>query len=276
MSSLFCRLTTAAVASILLVGCETVTSPKPTPPVLSFTAADRPEFVVAYYPYGVCMPRHLAAPIPNYTNWTNGRMVRDLRRMQETGFSMVFVCLDSDRANDEFGLERSLQFLTEAERLGGPKVALLIGPGETPLRRDVMARRLLRARIHVAKQAVKEAERPVVFLRPGTQMMGNSHPAIMFQTLVAKDYVWVTAGQVQGQELVRDKGHTLRQGIWAAYRRHARNIVVTWNDFQSGNFVEPNSFDSSLRLNVVKEEVRRVASAVAGIARPSAGGEAER
>jgi hypothetical protein len=257
---------------MLLVGCGTVTAPKLTPPTLSFTAANRPDFVAAYYPYGVCMPRHLAAPVPNYTNWTNGRMVRDLRRFQEVGFGTVFVCLDTDRANDEFGLERSLQFLTEAERLGGPKVALLIGPGETPLRRDVIARRLLRARIHVAKQAVKEAGRPVVFLRPGVQVMGTSHPAIMFQTLVAKEYVWVEAGQVKGQELVRDKGNTLRQSIWNAYRQRARNIVVTWNNFENGNFVEPNSFDSSLRVDIVKEEIRRVAKSVAGVAQPSTDG----
>jgi hypothetical protein len=221
------------------------------------------------------MPRHLAAPIPNYANWTNGRMVRDLRRMQQIGFSTVLVCMDTDRANDEFGLERFLQFLTEAERLGGPKVALLIGPGETPLRRDVMVRRLLKARIHVCKQAVKEAERPVIFLRKGVDVMGTSHPAIMFQTIVDSEYAWTTAGRVNGQDVVRENGNMLRTSIWNAYRSKAKNIVVVWNDFQNGNFVEPNSVDSSLCSNIVKEEVRRVAAAVAGVPSPagSVGGE---
>jgi hypothetical protein len=208
------------------------------------------------------MPRHLAAPVPNYTNWTNDRMVRDLRRFQEAGFSTVFVCLDTDRANDDFGFERTLQFIEEAENLGGPTIALLIGPGESALRRDVIARRLVRVRINGAKHFMKEAERPVVYLRPGTDVMGISHPAIMFQTIVPKEYTWVEAGRVNGRELVRDGGNTLRHGIWAAYKAKAQNIVLTWNNFQNGDFIEPNSEDSTVAFDIAKEEIQRVRAAV--------------
>lgn len=248
--------------TVLSVGCGTLSSPKETAPDIGFTAANRPTFAVAYYPYDCCVPRHLAAPIPNYNNWTNGRMVRDLRRFREIGFATVLVCISVDQINEEFAVERVLQFIGEADRLGGPKVVLLIGSGKTPLRRDVLARRLLTARIQASKQALQEDGRPLVYLRPDLDVIGESHPALMFQVMPKNEWYWAVAGTVSGQELRRDKGNVLRHSIWQGYKERRPYMVITWNDFSTGNFVEPNSFDESLASDIVQAEIRRVEDAV--------------
>jgi len=248
--------------TVLSVGCGTLPGPTAKAPDIAFTAANRPTFVVAYYPYDCCVPRHLAAPIPNYNNWTNGRMVRDLRRFKEIGFTTVLVSISADQINEEFAVERVLQFIGEADRLGGPKVVLLIGSGQTPLRRDVLARRLLTARIQVSKQALQEDGRPLVYLRPEVDVIGESHPALMFQTMPKGEWYWAVAGTVSGQELRRDGGDMLRHSIWQGYLEHRPNLVITWNDFATGNFVEPNSYDESLASDIVLAEIRRVQNAV--------------
>ncbi len=249
--------------AISLVGCGTLPSPtSEKAPEFTFTAANRPTFAVAYYPYGCCVPRHLAAPIPNYTNWTNERMVRDLRRFQEVGFSTVLVCLGADRLNEEFIVDRYLQFLSEAGRLGGPKVVLLVGPAETPLRRDVLAKRFLAARIQASKQALQEGGRPVIYLRSGVDIIGESHPALMFQVIPKDEWYWAVAGTADGQTLHRGGGKVLQHSIWQGYKEHRPFLVVTWNDFETGNFVEPNSFDEARAAEIVQAEIRRVQNAV--------------
>ena len=252
--------------AVVLSGCKSLPSrsQQPAAPELAFTATDRPVFSAAYYPYGVCMPRHLAAPIPNYNNWTASRMSRDLQRIQEAGFDEVLVCLSTDIANDKFGLSRVIEFIDETARLGGLKVALFVESGKTPLRRDLLAERLVGARVHAGVAVLQEAGRPVVFVQDGVETMGASHPAIFFHTVKKSDWFWAASGALSGDVLVREDGRLLQRSIWQAYRQKARRIAIAWNDFHSGNFVEPNSHDSDagVAMLTVRTETRRVADSV--------------
>jgi hypothetical protein len=256
-----------ALAAVLAVGCKSLPKPgrpKEVAPPIAFTAANRPVFATAYYPYGPCMRRHLAAPIPNYTNWTPGRMAKDVRRMQDAGFSEALVCLDTDMANDAFPVSRALRFVSQSGNIGGPRVAFLIGPGKTPLRRDVFAKRLVAARAHTSEQMLREGGRVVVYLRDGVDMMGESHPAILFRKATKDDWFWADSGTLSDRTLTREDGLILQHSIWQAYRVKARRILIAWNDFETGNFVEPNSHDSVANLGTltVRTEVRRVEDTV--------------
>jgi len=211
------------------------------------------------------MPRHLAAPVPNYTNWTNERMSRDLQRFNEVGFDDVLICLSTDQTNDPVILDRVLYFLSEADRLGGPKVAMLVGAGTAPLNRELLARRLLAVRIQGSRQAMQEGGRPVILLRPGTSVVGESHPALLFLTLPKDEWHWVVAGTESGKELHRDHGNVLRRSMWDGYGRRRRYLVFTWNDFGTGNFIEPNSHDGTLAMDIVKAEVRRIEDMVLAV-----------
>ena len=255
------------LAAILAVGCESLShpgKPKAEVPPVAFTAANRPVFATAYYPYGPCMRRHLAAPIPNYTNWTEGRMTRDVRRMQDAGFSEVLVCLDTDMANDAFPVNRALRFVSQSGNIGGPRVAFLIGPGKTPLRRDVFTKRLIGARAHTSEQMLREGGRIVVYLGDGVDVMGETHPAILFRKVTKEDWFWADSGTLSGRTLEREDGEILQWNIWQAYREKSRRILISWNDFETGNFVEPNSEDSvaNLATLTVRTEVRRVEDSV--------------
>lgn len=258
-----------AASFLTLTGCGTMSPPPPPPPEIRFTAANRPTFAVAYHPYGPSLPRHLAAPLPNYTNWTNERMGRDLRRFQEVGFGRVFVCLTTDQVNDGMILDRMLYFLSEADRLGGPQVAMLVGSGETPLVRDALARRLLSVRIQASRQAVQEGGRPVVYLRPGVNVVGESHPALLFQTMPKDEWHWAVSGRVVGRDLQREHGHILLRSMWEGYAKRRPVIVVTWNDFSTGDFVEPNSHDGAQVAELVQEEIKRIEDMVLAVPRGS-------
>jgi hypothetical protein len=259
-----------ASCMILSCGCGTLISspPSPPPPEIRFTAANCPVFSVAYHAYGPCMPRHLAAPIPNYSNWTNERMARDLKRFQEVGFAQVLVCLTADQANEPLVLDRVLQFLTEADRQGGPMMAMLIGPGTAPLNREALAKRLLAARIQASKLTVQEAGRPVVFIRPGVDVVGEVHPALLFQVIPKNEWHWVVAGTMEGRDFQRENGNVLRRSMWEGYSKHRNHIVFTWNDFDTGNFIEPNSHDGNLAMDIVQAEIRRVEDMVLASATP--------
>ncbi len=255
------------LSSMLLSGgCGTLSSPPaPPPPEIRFTAANRPTFAVAYHPYGASLPRHLAAPVPNYTNWTNERMARDLKRFQEVGFNEVLVCLTTDQVNDAPVLDRVFQFLTEADRQGGPKMVMLVGPGESPMNRELLARRLLAARIQASKLTVQEGGRPVVYLRPGVNVVGEAHPALLFQVIPKDEWHWPVSGTVSGREFQRENGNILRRSLWEGYGKKRRYIVLTWNDFSTGNFIEPNSHDGNLAMNIVQAEISRIEAMVLAV-----------
>jgi hypothetical protein len=285
-----------AAAALIGWGCEMIggTPPPPVP----YTASEQPVFLITYYPYRPD-GSFLAQPIPNYRSWTGERMERDLRRMSQIGLDGVLVAITPELFGDAFRRSR-LEAFVRLAGTGGPsrlpmRVSFFLEPspdgGGTSFSRDDLGGWFVTSGLRDAPGCLKIDGRPVVVVGPGVSVTGPNHPAVSFlMTDAASSAEWHwprpgapgrwalgspgaqvlvragfkgngVAGDQKTWQLPRDRGKTLQYQLWKAFERHAMTICVSsWNDFTSGDFIEPNSLDGQMAYDILALEIARARS----------------
>jgi len=281
-------------ALVALTGCKTAPLP---PPEFAPGEQYRPTVAIVYYPFGKCFGRTIAEPLPNYSSWTDGRMDRDLRRISQSGVDVVALMMPLEEIGSgedaEFVLQRYSRFLELAlnARPRPLSVMLCVESANYDAKNMQTALAWIVLPSTLAHKALFRADgKPLVVLANGMDACRERHPAIKFRRASPKGDEWLWdspsspttqlgAGNIDRQVFIRaglvasvaggqvtwkaprDKGKTLRYAFWHAYRARARFIVVSsWNDFVSGDFIEPNSLDKERTMETLTEEIARVSA----------------
>ena len=248
---------------------------------------------LCYYPYGSGLVRSLATPVPDYEGWTDERMQRDIGRMVSAGVDVVLLQLDLSGGGEEFRLERYRRFLEVVDQEAGDAkltaVFWLNSVSTSALTEFV--RWHVRRGVGALGSHYRVKGQPVVMLGHGVAASPVRHPALGLRKADVPDADW-SLGPDRGERVwVRADGRVavLRPGLapadgsrtkdkrWPLPRRNgrplwealtslaslegelpARIVVRSWNDFSSGDFVEPNSLDGKRMLRSLTEGIERL------------------
>ncbi len=259
-----------------------------------------PAIVVHYFPYGPAFSRRFFAPVPDYSGWTNERMVRDLSRMARTGIDLAVVRIDlGGFLADDYRRERFERFvaLAASSRFGdrpAPRILFeVVAPNTMVSRRgfgeflDWFVAKGLRS----FSSYYREDGRAVILLGPNLRAVAVRHPAVCFGAGEGRGGAWhwstpgaANASSVSGttgpeRRIVLSAGRlggADRRGrpVWAVPRRAGRTLraafrqalaqapamilISSWNDFERGDFIEPNSFDGDRVLTTLRDEIERM------------------
>ena len=105
-----------AVLTVVLVSCATRPQPATAPPI----------FGIHYYPYTVSGVRATATPTPNYKEWREERMRRDLERLTKIGVDVVIVSVNPEEIARQGKGAAYLRFIELAGKMpGSPKVMFM-------------------------------------------------------------------------------------------------------------------------------------------------------
>jgi hypothetical protein len=251
-----------------------------------------PTIGVTYHPFIRKMKR-LARPIPDYRGWTDERMSRDLRRMQESGVNWVIPVLDLTELN-EFAKQRLQRFIAIRNELGSqmPQITFCLESEDYREQQILAFLGWLTQPDLLGEQALLHWQGKVLLiLGKGLENCTAHHPALAFRrtTPYARQWLWeapaapdqklalspngeqvfIQAGLVDRAQSpkresivwlkARKKGKTLRNALWQAASLRAEFIcIASWNDFESGDFIEPNSLDGEHLFRTLIRETARV------------------
>jgi len=259
-------------------------------PQWSDAAGGPPALALLYYPYGPALARSLAAPLPDYLGWPDERIERDLARIAETGVDTVLLAVPDDIAGHDAMRARYEQFF---ELYRGhddwPRLVFFITPGLAAERQSASETRTLlinwlvkMARLHAG--LFRQAEgRALAVLAPELESWPVHHPALSFRYTAASRNQWqwspkrqqvfvhenvmstegvaVFAGMADGAgnwRLPRRQGRTLRDQLrQAALLRPEYICIASWNNFEDGSFIEPNTLDGYGPLVRLGQEIRK-------------------
>lgn len=257
-----------------------------------------PTIAVRYFPYGPSLERAGLTPIPDYRGWTNERMERDICRMVNAGISLIVVRIDlGEFWQDKYQRERFERFVTMASSprvSGSERVSVVFevtqrGPGAERNLRHLLDWFVDKG-IGSMQSYFQWHGRSLILLGAGTMNTTLRHPAIGFSTSGGQGSLWnweasplavsrntplpssarqlaVSAGKLEGTDargrltwsVPRRKGRTLRTALRAAFAQRPTLVLVSsWNDYEHGDFVEPNSLDGDRLLNTLKREIARL------------------
>ncbi len=255
-----------------------------------------PLIAVHYFPYSRSLIRKIASPIPDYHGWTDERMVKDLDRMGIAGISVVCVEVSSSAFSEPYRRERYAHFAALASRPGvnRPQVLFVLGAGfnAVPQLGQTFLGWFLSRRIGDFTGYYREDGRPVIGLGEGAEALTLYHPALRFRIFFGAQAEWkwehvsvddlrrmesgggdparvlsLCAGYTRGLRdrhgrliwsIPRRRGRTLRNELrWVVRLRPRVVLLSSWNDFQSGDFIEPNSLDQSRAFEVLQRETLR-------------------
>jgi hypothetical protein len=275
-----------------LSGCRTFQHLSPPP--IRYTDKAAPVFLMKYYPY---RPNgyFIAQPVPNYTGWTGERMERDLGRMTLIGIDGVLVVVTPGMFADRFRRDRLLAFISMARRTD-LRIGFFLepGPGGSTFQREALGEWVVAAGLRSAPACMKRNGRPLFIVGPGVRLDGPNHPAVSFVHTkpVFREWRWPNPGAAKrwhlgkpgDQVLVRagfrgadgvaddektwtlprSRGKTLQRQLWRAYDLRALTICISsWNDYTSGDFVEPNTLDGRAAYELLALEIARARRKIA-------------
>lgn len=253
------------------------------------TAAKTPIFGIHYYPYTVSKVRTTATPEPNFKDWTNERMVRDLDKMQKAGIDIVIVSMNPEEIEDKGRIAKYMEFI----KLAGsnpeyPKVAFMaecykatkqqlqnfvkwcedVGLDKMSGYFKFKGKSLVEIYEGLKDRYIKSDKltiRHTVWCQEWywgvaksaetTEMSRNGEQAMVFAGFLTNGNI----GPKAGWKLERKDGETLRKRMRAAVKLNPEIIcIASWNDFWEGHFIEPNSLDGDKLYNVLCEEIKEV------------------
>jgi hypothetical protein len=278
-----------ALCAVMFSGCL---SPEAEFPGFQPGETYTPKIGVTYYPFIRKMKR-LARPIPDYQGWTDERMSRDLRRMQESGVNWVIPVVDLTELN-EFAMQRLQRFIAIRNELGPkmPQISFCLESEDYREQQMLAFLGWLTQPDLLGQQALLHWQGKVLLiLGKGLENCTSHHPALAFRrtTPYARQWLWqapaspdqqlalspngeqifIQAGLVDRAQspkrgsivwlTPRKKGKTLRNALWQAASLRAPFIcIASWNDFESGDFIEPNSLDGEHLFRTLTQETGRI------------------
>ncbi|NOY81217.1 MAG: hypothetical protein GXP31_09455 [Kiritimatiellaeota bacterium] len=259
------------------------------------TGASPPAIAVHYFPYGPAFSRTLFAPVPEYRGWTNERMERDLSRMAHTGIDVVVVRVElGEFLSDDYRRERFERFvaLASSSRFGDLNVPQIVFEvvRDEPVSQQGFGRFLewfVSKDIGAFSSYYRRRGRALVLLGPALIAVAARHPAVCFEAGGGRGSSWrwgalgtagampdakacrvlIRAGGLDGVDergrpvwsVPRRGGRTLRTAFREVLAQGPKMVLISsWNDYESGDFIEPNSLDGSRVLTVLREELSRL------------------
>ncbi len=270
----------------LLSGCQSFEYPD-----WNAQGLTRPQVGIVYHPYGPCMYRELAAPIPNYQGWSDERMLRDFGRLSQSGVDFVLVALDAKRlSQDDFYRQRFLRLMElAAAQEDWPQLALAITGGSESL--DSASMKFITYWIvdiyNLNSKIFRQLDRrALVVLEPAYAAWSAHHPALTFRFTAPRSGQWAWPNTSSGGsdissdrtqvallaggvipnddnsqftwKVSRANGRTLRDAFRQAVAGMPQFICIgSWNNFQDGSFIEPNSLDEFRLYETLQDELRR-------------------
>ena len=268
----------AAAIALALVSC----GPRPKNP-------SAPVFGIHYYPYTVSGVRTTATPTPNYKEWSEERMRRDLNRLAKTGVDVVIVSVNPEEIVRQGKGAAYLRFIELAGKMPrGPKV-MFMAESHGSTKEDVKAFLdwCAEQKFEGKKGYFLFEGKPLVELYDALGDKNARHDKLTVRhTVWCQEWYWGVAktpettelskngeqamvfagflknrdkGPADGWYLDRADGMTLRDRIRAAVALKPKIIcVASWNDFWEGHFIEPNSLDGNKLSQVLTEEIAAV------------------
>ncbi len=262
---------------LMCVGCRS-TAPQTDAPLYSGT------IWVTYRPYldGALLARAKVRPVPFYTSWTDSRMVRELRQLSSVGISGVLVTLTPEDLLSSSVRERFRRF---SELSAGYNIGVapyIVNNKAINLRRSNLINYLHTSGILKSKGTLHRNGYPVAVVGAGLNL-GDAPDGLQEGVTILRvgrelppcpgsinGISWIMAANNGGcldssKSLQREywtqpriRGASLRQGlIQAASNGSDLVILSSWNDYANGSYIEPNSLDKDLMLNLLRSRLQR-------------------
>lgn len=253
-----------------------------------------PRFLILYLPYPQ-NGAPLALPSPTTPGWTDQRMERDVSRILGAGLDGIVLGIQPETLADTFQTERVVRFaqLVASRAPAGFGVVLMIVPSaSSPVSMDAEAigQWLSTSGIQNCRALQRQAGRVVVMLSPQVSLSGAPHPAALvvpmgsassswrwqepaavdrFTPTAAPDGQLVVYGGWRGPaapggnggstpwEMERRRGKALQEELSRAFAARALTICISsWNNYVTGDFVEPNTLDGDAVLKRLTAVIR--------------------
>ena len=254
--------------------------------------------MVLYLPYGQ-NGAPLAMASPNTYGWTDERMARDVSRFVGAGLDGLILGLQPTLFADPLQTERVSHFLDLIEGRGtaGLSVVLMLippGPAGVSVEAEVVGRWLAAPDLQRHACLYRREGRVMLVCPPEATLSGPPHPALYAVRTGAAGALWswgdpaeatrgtpcgadrqvvVYAGwrgrtapvDAKGRpqwEIERQGGRALEAEIRKAFSAKAGLICISsWNNYVTGDFVEPNTLDGDAVLRRLTALIRRAREA---------------
>ncbi len=259
----------------------------------------RPEFWVEYYPYPCWQQQNsisYARPVPDYNGWTDIRMERDLERLSAAGFQAVLLFLTPEHLAKATTLERVHRFYDlAAAQLEPLRVGIVLSPiaNEFTLQLDNVMTFFRQQGFADKTNALKFAGTSLLFFDQNVKLLGQYQGALGYVRFgdywparsgtagqVQRGFTWVIAADNGGNAhllpkyhdrwiVPRGRGEQFAAALRQAMLSQAEIICVSsWNNFNRGSFIEPNSLEYDLFFNIFQSNARMLAAASRAPAEP--------
>jgi hypothetical protein len=266
------------LVGVVLFAAGCATPPPPTPPQHNRIV------VIHYYPYTVSFVRTVARPEPDYKDWDEARMVRDLKRLSDLGVDVVMVSINPDDMHNEDRTKAYIHFVDLAAKYS-LNVALMLEAHNAEAA-DVVYFGLWVQESFAGRCGYLHVD-GLPFIELYDARDGDSYcdgRVFVRHTIESKEWYWSVSKEDRpglskngeqamafagflvngdkpelGFSLSRENGERLRRQFRAAAATNAKFIcVASYNDFWEGHFIEPNSLDGEVPYRVLKQEIQRL------------------
>jgi hypothetical protein len=293
-----------------VVGCRSNGSNSAAPtPTWPYEAGERPRFTMLYLPYAQ-NGAPLAMPSPTAYGWTDERMERDLSRLLNAGLDGLILGLQPTTFADPLQTERVLRFLDLVEGRGTTafEVTLLLvptSPASAAIDAEAVGRWLATHDLQRRTCLRQQDGRVMLVCPPGMALSGPPHPALYTVRIGMAGAAWawgdpgdparskptgadrqvlVYAGwrgrtapvDAKGRpqwDIERQGGRALEAEVRNAFNAKAGLICISsWNNYVTGDFIEPNSLDGDAVLRRLTALIRQARETAAATPAPPGGG----
>lgn len=260
----------------------------------------RPEFWVEYYPYPCWQQQNsisYARPVPDYNGWTDIRMERDLARLSAAGFQAVLLFFTPEHLAKATTLERVHRFYALAAAQAMPlRVGIVLSPmaNEFTLQLDNAMTFFRQQGFADKTNALKFAGTALLFFDQNVKLLGQYQGALGYVHFggywparsappgqVQRGFTWVIAADNGGNAhllpkyhdrwaVPRGQGEQFTDALRQALLSPAEIICVSsWNNFNRGSFIEPNSLEYDLFFKIFQAHARIVTDSSRSPAEPA-------
>ena len=275
----------------LLPSCGGLSLPSASaPPAPPYPPGTRPLLLALYHPYPDFrdLPPGVR-PLPAYSGWPASRMERDLERLREVGFDGVLLAVSPQSLADNFLAKAVVTFQSlAAEQSPVFQVGLLLTPPAPMALREDNVVNYLNSHGMLSPNSVLQIDgKPFIGYSENISLtaapqsgcsrrqLGREWPSLPRGAtapspdsgLGAEGVCWVRAADrgIDGAwseparwPLTRQRAGALTEGLRRAFAAQAKIIIVSsWNHYQDGSFMEPNTFDQDLMFKAMQTELRR-------------------
>jgi hypothetical protein len=272
-----CALITAAC---LLPGCQ---SSRKVAFRHFYPPGQLPEFWLEYHPYPPEQPANLSPKvraIPYFDGWTDLRMERDLRRISDAGFSAILLRVTPENMASSIFAERLGKFHQLASKIPvPPAIALVLTPSakEFTLSLTNTMNFFVNRGFSKLPSALLVEHTAVLFFGENVNLIDKYYGLESYAKIndflpqvenyqrssgkagcrisaAARPLANASAKPENQIASYREKGLYLSKQLQCAFDQQAPIICISsWNNYQNASFIENNSLDQTLMLDILQK-----------------------